>query len=184
MTRVKDEPDGCDWTLDLTQISAYCPALTPSCLQTLAEAASVCLEEQGHPLSVRIALSGFVKGYAHVIRGEVTDQIRRTYADPGEATEWGACAIAIGLIRVLTPSAVISRSYVGTGCDYWIGQGDPIPFHRQARLEVSGIRSSNGAEVRKRMKLKINQLKVTDGSYPAYIVIVLFSTPEAHMVKL
>ena len=70
-----------------------------------------------------------------------------------EATEWGACGVAILVVNQVTGKVVIERSKKGTGFDYWLGDnddGDSLPFANSARLEVSGILTGTKAQIASR----------------------------------
>jgi len=128
-----------DPVIELTALQEGLPALTPAAGLQLAEAAAICLEEQGHGREIVLNVSGtWVRRY-RLIRPAVTDQMRRCYNDADEATEWGACGIALLLLHYLTGFAVVERSRRGTGFDYWLGEGDTSPFQRKAKLEESGV---------------------------------------------
>lgn len=74
---------------------------------------------------------------------------------------------------------MIERSSKGTGFDYWLGTVDTmekIPFQNKVRLEVSGIRKGDDSRVKARVKQKKEQTKLSDGKYPAYTIVVEFST--------
>jgi hypothetical protein len=51
------------------------------------------------------------------------------------------------------------------------------------RLEVSGIRKGDDSRIKARIKQKLEQVSPTDGTLPAYIVVVEFSNPLAFIVK-
>ncbi|BDA74130.1 hypothetical protein CAL7716_082960 [Calothrix sp. PCC 7716] len=88
--------------------------------------------------------------------------------------------IAFLVVRELTNLTVIERSAKGTGFDYWLGALEPdeeLPFQNRVRLEVSGIRSGDSSRVKARVKQKKEQTKPSDGQYPAYVIVVEFSTP-------
>jgi hypothetical protein len=164
------------------------PGITPAHGTSLAECGAVCLEEQGHVNGSTLNLKGALAKRFTLFWPEVTDQIRRTYNDDEEATELGACCIAILLLRdVMCDHEVIERARKGKGFDYWLGSEDPeqaFVFHTKARLEVSGIRKGSAAEIRKRITKKIKQTSVSDTlQLPAFVVIVEFGAPVAHMVK-
>ena len=112
----------------------------------------------------------------------MTDQIDRTWGD--EATESGACAIAMLLILQLTEYTIVRRS-TGTGIDYWLGYREKKDiFEDAARLEVSGIAVGNKSDITTRVRQKKKQTKPTDeGGWPAYIVVVEFGTPQAQVEK-
>lgn len=149
----------------------------------LAEAAALCLEHQGHGNRVTLTVRGSYSGTVTVLRSRVDDQMRRCYADMQEATEFGACGIAILLIRERIGYTVIERSVKGTGFDYWLGHEDDLPFQNKARLEVSGILAGDDKQIAARVRRKSKQTAPTDGTaLSAYIVVVEFSRPEARVV--
>ena len=156
------------------------PALTPAAGERLAEAASVCLEERCQVLDCELAVTGDHVETFRLERLEVSDLLRRTYDDPEEATEEGACGVAILLARELTGLAVVRRARKGTGFDYYLGTEAALDFH--ARLEVSGIRQGTEAQVEARRLQKRAQLGRSDatlGTLIAYAIVVEFGRPEA-----
>lgn len=165
-------------TIDLNNLSYGLPGLTSQMGGALAQAAAVCLEDQEHTVGVSLSVSGvFTKSFA-VHWPEVSDQTRRCYNDPEEATEWGACGVAILLVLALTDYTVVERSRKGTGFDYWLGhEDDDLPFQHKARLEISGIRNGNNSAIDRRVKQKLLQTVPTDGPLPALIVVVEFGNP-------
>ena len=106
--------------------------------------------------------------------------MRRTYDDPEEATEEGACGVAILRARALTGLSVVRRARRGTGFDYYLGTEDALDF--QARLEVSGVRQGTEAQVEARLRQKRAQIERFDGEFGtlvAYAIVVEFGEPKA-----
>ncbi len=166
--------------LALEDLCTGMPALTPAAGERLAEAASVCLDERGHALACELVVSGSHSETFRLERLEVSDLLRRTYDDPEEATEEGACGVAILLARALTGLSVVRRARKGTGFDYYLGTEDILDF--QARLEVSGIRQGTEAQVEARRRQKRAQIARSDadlGTLVAYAIIVEFGEPKA-----
>ena len=162
------------------------PGLTPTAGRHLAEAAAVCLSSQGHQPGTVLMVRGLIEQAPEIIWPEVTPQMARTYNDLQEATEDGACAVAILLMRTFTRLTVILRSRKGTGIDYWLGAPiagkteEPVVFQNTARLEVSGILRGTQQQMAARMRQKRAQVQRSDGTrLPAYTVIVEFSGPHA-----
>ena len=96
-----------------------------------------------------------------------------------EATEKGACGIAILLVQALTGLVAVEQARIGTGFDYYLGN-EPLDF--RARLEVSGIRSGSRSQIEARRRQKQAQTRRSDesmGDLPAYSVVVEFSQPVA-----
>jgi hypothetical protein len=108
--------------------------------------------------------------------------MRSTY-DWEEAIEMGACGIAILLLRDHT-GLTVQRAFKGGGFDYWLGIADDnLPFQNLARLDVSGVLHGDESRIKARVKEKLEQIKPSDGSLSAYIVVVEFSRPLARVVK-
>ena len=168
--------------LDLNELGDCLPAITASFGKALAEAAGVCLESQGHSLLTQITIRGHISIRYPVAWPQVTEQTRRTWNDPEEATEYGATGIAVLLARQELGYLVIERSVKGTGIDYWMGdESDALSFERKARLEISGIRSGSSSAVRDRVRQKLQQTTPSDGSLPAFVIVVEFGTPLAEV---
>lgn len=166
-------------TLLLTDLSPAIPALTSEIGAYFVQACYVCFALNNHPARLQLQVSGaFSELFTVEWPGAVSNQMKRAWNDPDEATEQGAYGIAILLIRALTSHTVIERSRKGSGFDYWIGDvtdDTSAPFERKARLEASGIAKGTNAMIRSRVVRKLNQTKASDGVYPAYIVVVEFS---------
>lgn len=170
--------------LDLRSLLAGMPGLSEAAGQYLAEAAAVCLEERDHQSEATLFLDGdHEEDLALAWAGPVTDQARRTHADPEDATENGACGVAAVLMHTLTDLAVVNRSRKGSGFDYWLGSDDGEPFVGQMRMEVSGIRKGEPADIKARVRQKIRQTKRSDGlQLPAVVVVVEFGSPRSRAV--
>lgn len=167
--------------MSLAALAEGMPGLTAASGQTLAEAAAVCLEDRKHQTGVRLPRSGLMNEDLHVEWLPVDDQNRRCYADMQEATERGACGVAILVIKEVTGMVVIERSKKGTGFDYWLGAKDydGLPFQGTSRLEVSGILTGTKTQIDSRLKQKKDQIAPTDHIAPGYVAVVEFGTPIA-----
>jgi len=156
----------------------------------IAQAAAVCLKEEGHSSGIMLSVDGSVSNRFTLTWIEPSMSAHRCWADSEDATEHGAYAVAIVLVHELTPLTVVERSKKGTGFDYWLGERDhPTPlFQEKSRLEVSGIRTGTNALVLAREQAKIKQvnLHATEAtkSLPAIVVIVEFSTPRSRYTRL
>jgi hypothetical protein len=76
------------------------PGLNRTCGTLLAEAAAVCLENREHRTGVTLHLTGAQARQFPMDWPAVDDQARRSHNDLQEATERGACAIAILVFRL------------------------------------------------------------------------------------
>lgn len=156
--------------------------MTAACGTVLAESAAVCLEDRQHQTGVELGAAGMRKDVFELLWQAVSEQQRRCHNDLQEATERGACGIAILLVQELTGKIVIERSKKGPGFDYWLGDSDDdLLFSGKARLEVSGILSGTAGQIEGRLKQKKDQIRPSDRLAPGYIAIVEFGTPMAHV---
>ena len=172
--------------LRLTQLGEGLPAITSSLGAALAEACAICLHDQGHPQGIELQVRGNFTACFKLYWQPVTDQMLRCWNDEEFTTEQAAYGIAFMLVKKLTGFTVIERSRRGTGFDYWLGNEqttNDLPFQKQVRLEVSGIRKGDDSRVRARVKQKLEQTNPSDGDLPAYIVVVEFSKPLSVMVQ-
>ena len=166
--------------LDLNDLGHGLPAITSFFGMALAEAAGVCLESQNHAQGVELCIRGYSNKSCLLAWPEVTEQTRRCWNDPEEATEYGAVGIAVLLAPKVIGYTVIERSVRGTGFDYWMGE-ESNHFEYKARLEISGIRKGNYRDVKARIRQKLIQTGRSDGSLPTYVIVVEFGRPLAEV---
>lgn len=148
----------------------------------LAEASAVCLEAQGHSCGVTLSVNGAFEDIIDIYWPPVTNQMRLCWKDTEYATEHGAYGIALLILNELAGLSVVERSRKGTGFDFWLGEKQETLFQNKVRLEVSGIRRGNEVDLNSRVKQKLRQTERSDGSTPAYVVVVLFSHPMSQVV--
>jgi len=162
--------------LDLTELEmGKHHNLTPAMGANLSHAAAVCINDRGHSISTNAIGKGAYNRNYILKRCNVTKDISRTWGDMQEATEEGACAVALVQVSQESKYQVIERSRKGTGIDYWLGDKESFLFQRKARLEVSGSLNGDEKELTKRLHTKIDQTKQSDETkLPAIIVIVGF----------
>ena len=167
--------------LDLNDLGYGLPAITPDFGRALAEAGGICLESQGHVQGVQLCVRGYSNGSYPLAWPPITEQTRRCWNDPDDATENGAVGIAVLLVQKETGYTVIERSWKGTGFDYWMGDESAYLFQNKARLEISGIRKGNDQQVKGRVQQKLKQTDRSDGTLPAYVIVVEFGQPLAEV---
>lgn len=158
------------------------PTLTRAWGSFLYEAGYYCLETQGHKSGIKLIVKGKEKEvYSIFWKGQITPKIQYSWRDQEEAVVYGASCIAILLAIKKTSYSTVERSIKGTGFDYWLGDMNNIgalPFQRKARLEISGIKKGNDNLVNRRVNIKLQQTNRSDKTgFPAYIIVVEFSTP-------
>lgn len=169
---------------DLERLRKGMPGLTSAAGGYLAEAAAVCLEDRSHASGVSLSVEGSYHRIVRLSWANVSDQQLRTHADLHEATEHGACGIAILVVENASRKVVVERSKKGTFFDYWLGtDGKGELFQERARLEVSGILEGDDKKLESRTSQKLEQIKQAKGKLPRYIAVVEFGRPKARVIR-
>jgi hypothetical protein len=180
--------------LDLGRLPAAMEKLLPELAVAMAYAAAVCLEEEGHNPGALLGVwqadgdSSSARQFT-LDWSRPTDEARRSWANPEEATEHGACAVAALLVEALTGLVILNRARRGTGFDYWLGRRDENPplFQGLTRLEISGIRRGDNTVLRARERQKLAQIE--RGETPqtrglsGIVVIVEFGAPKSRLTQ-
>jgi hypothetical protein len=159
------------------------PGITSAIAYYCAEAASLCLEDQGHSPGVKLGVTGS-RIHSFVLDWEGGEERKRLAWDSEDATEYGASAIAILVVSQLSGLKVIERAQKGDRVDYWLGDvddEDEPPFLRKGRLEVSGIRRGDESRVRDRIREKLHRLKLSGSRLPAFVAVVEFGAPKSQV---
>lgn len=163
--------------------------ITKTSAQNFVDACMVCLDNQQHytPIKLKLIENGDLKDVQFRWNRQLNDQIRRTWRDLYEATEYGATGLAILLVIKRTPYTILERSVRGAGFDYWLldkesAQSSELIMQGNARLEISGIlNAEKNSLIQARVKEKLNQVS-PDTTFPTLIVVAEFSRPEVYMV--
>jgi len=186
MTRGKRQEGNGHQSLSLHDLDkGQQPGISKGYGASLAEAATICLEERAHQTGVRLPVDGDFEEVFKVVWERSSSQMRACWADADFTTEQGAYGVAALLVPALTEMAIVSRSVRGTGFDFWIGRTDdagPL-FQNQSRLEVSGIRKGDGRSIQTRVQAKLKQTCRSDGLLPALVVVVEFGEPRSRVVR-
>ncbi len=167
---------------DLRSLATGRPGLTPAKGASLAEAAAVCLKACGHESPVDLQLHGDREGVRKLVWHDASTQDRDTYADIPEATEEGACAIALSVIESTLGMVVVERSRKNSAFDYWLGDEPDSMMQRSARLEVTGILHGDPALIQRRLSEKLARYDRYPDASRAIVAVVEFSAPQALVV--
>ena len=177
--------------LDLEQLFGDLTGITEWLAGSCYEAILICLEHHGHESGVQSDLHSLEEKLVAleiVWTEQIDEKIRRAWGEPRNAVEYAAVGIAHLIIPKFTEYAVIERSNIGEGVDYWLGNQEDVDrfvFQHKARLEVSGILDAQyTSRIVQRVKEKMEQTKQSDYSaLPAYVLVVEFRRPVVYMVK-
>lgn len=165
----------------LAELKAGIPNITKTVTRFMAEAAAVCLQENHHISGQIFNLDGDYNDTFKLIWRRVSDSVSLSHYDPIRAVEEGAYGISFLIIRKLTDYAVLRKSRIGEGVDWWLGY-ENSGFQNSARLEVSGINKGKQSDINSRVMKKIEQSKRSDGLIPVYIIVVEFGSPKAQII--
>ncbi|MEO1144550.1 MAG: hypothetical protein AAFY26_02990 [Cyanobacteria bacterium J06638_22] len=160
--------------LPLQNMAERHQALTPSIANSYLEAARVCLDRH-HISPKEFTLEDDRVEAITRVEWVATDDRTQKAWDRDDATEVGACALAIAAVELSRNMFAIRRAEKPTGADYYISltNEDAEDLENCLRLEVSGTRSDK-AEVRKRLPIKIDQTRRGNSNLPAIVAIVGF----------
>lgn len=172
--------------LHLDTLKEGLPGVTKTVGSFLAEAAALCLESNGHQSGLTIQLGGDVETSFQLFWTDVvTEQVKKTWKDKNESSEYGATAIAILVLLGLT-DFIISERGIQTGtADYLLTTKEnnsnlqnlkpPI-----AHLEVSGIWGEKpGNTINVRLRDKKKQVKAAiDRGETVFIIVTEFGIPK------
>lgn len=172
-------------TLYISRLSEGLPGITPVYGSFLAEAVSVCLEEEAHRPGVLMRVRGDFSHYLRLVwenHGD-NEQRERSWGDADTATENGAYGIAALLIDELTAYTVVERARKGRGFDYWLGKKGTggILFQDAIPMEVSGIRKGDRLTVGAGVRQKVDQVASSGGLRPSVVIVVEFSSPQSRV---
>ena len=134
---------------------------------------------------VELVVTGEYRRRAEVSWDGPTAQVRRSYADLQEATEFGAAGVAIATLNRLGGFVVMERSRKGTGFDYWISRHGDLcgPLVQNCTpLEVSGILTGDDAELKRRVRIKREQVAIAKTN-DRRVAVVEFGMPRTRIVR-
>ncbi len=157
------------------------PLLSPAVSGYFSECARVVLHRAGRPEIGKVKIQGSPKfRKAVLIYSEPDTAARRSNADIQEATEQGAYALALLVLKEHDGSVMVERAAKGPGFDFWVSTHASWNF--TGRLEVSGILVGTPAMIRARVAQKRSQTGASRSSgLVAYVVVVEFSTPTIQL---
>lgn len=182
------------FTIDLSSLSdPGITGLTVASGSLFAEAAAVCLHENGHQGDdVSCVIHEIVSLEPEEIQDKqaslryppLPERAKEAHADLQYATEQGAYGMALLVASQVKGLKVLRQSIKGTGFDYWLTSKDGDGIQEAARLEVSGLLCGKPTDVRKRVRQKWKQTERTDYlPLPKIVIVTNFGPPSVDMVS-
>jgi len=115
----------------------------------------------------------------------ITAAVKRAFADEPDAAEHGAYGVALLVAATQMRLRFAARSFKGTGFDFFMYAPDAPTdtdddiFAGTWGLEATGILKGDDTEIKKRLKLKREQVALAAKVRPVLIAVVEFSRPIA-----
>lgn len=153
--------------------------IDPDQLRCYANAAKVRLEAHHTPPCIfELATPSRVARYSLQWQ-PVDDLLRRSYNNADDAKRDGAYVLAFAALEELEGLVSVARAETRTGSDYYVAAIDSIveDFESAYRLEVSGT-DGTPAEVRARLRSKMEQTRKGTGWQPAIAAVVGFKVKQ------
>jgi hypothetical protein len=149
-----------------------------------AASAAICMERhRTSPTIWSVQFDGNASAEYEVAWQTPTDEDRRSYNNDEEATELGACGIALAAVEAHLGLVALSRAEPRSGVDFYLLAPHPDRFVGLAYdfdypglvgLEVSGINRDTDATMGSRLRAKIQQVRRGSSPYRAIAGVVGF----------
>lgn len=149
--------------------------MEPSLVEANAQAAEVCFDRHhGSPLTLLVHVDDAKPRAFTLSWHAVSDRQGRSHANALNATEDGAYAVAIAIIRETHNVHAYSRADHLTGSDYYAVAPGATDLEDALRLEVSGIDRGDLTAVNRRVREKVDQLLGGVSNLPGIACVVGF----------
>lgn len=167
--------------LDLRVIAAD-GYLEEALVEVQVQAAEVCFDRH-HSSPVELAIRSDLSDTdgCQIRWGAISERRRNSYANTKDATELGAYAVSLAVLRSFCQTVTVKRAPQLSGSDYIIIPSGDLDFERASRLEVSGTSSEDPKEVLRRLSNKLIQLMRGASDLPGLASVVSFRTAQVLM---
>ena len=145
--------------LDLRSIQApRHPGVSRAVCDAFSQAAEVCLSRHHQPPSTPLQVTCPDAECVRVLRWSAPDDTAcRSWRNRDDATRDGAYIVSLAVVEQELGLVALSRADTRTGADYYVGRPGQLDLEDAFRLEVSGVDKGDRAEVRRRLKVKVDQ---------------------------
>jgi hypothetical protein len=161
--------------LQFLDLSQRHEGLTQAISDFYAEAARVCLDRH-HTSPTVLAIHSPAHQDASAVWPAADDRTKNAWANEIDATEAGACGLALAAVEVSHGRVAIHRAETRTGADYYLAdaEDDSDDLENAVRLEISGIDRGDEADVKQRLRAKVKQALEGNSNLPAMAAVVAF----------
>lgn len=164
-------------SLPLRNLSDRHPGVTKVIGPYYEEAAGVCLDRD-HRSPVVISVRDSGTEVLAILTWDVADEaVVRAWANDIDATEAGACGLALASVELTRNMVAIRRAETRTGADYYVDMPGTAPDNLETavRLEISGTADPNHRVLDARLAAKLRQAAAGASNLPAMAVVVGFA---------
>jgi hypothetical protein len=145
------------------------PGLAKTLVDAHAAMAGICMQRHHRsPKSWSVQIDAEPAEQYDVAWRQPTEQERRSYADDDEATEFGACSLALAAAEAHLGLVAYARAKPRSGVDFYLMATDAdvaatvsydYDTGSSVGLEVSGIDRDDDAVVSRRLREKVEQIR-------------------------
>lgn len=161
--------------------------LTVGIGRSYEEAAAVCLDRHHNNSPVEFLINVFSSTeYALAAFTTPTDREKNAWANETDATEQGACGLALAAVELFSGMLAIRRAETQTGADYYVASqtADRSDMESWFRLEISGTDRGDALTIRNRLQQKITQALNGKSNLPALAAVVGFLAKHIAIEKV
>ncbi len=149
--------------------------VSSSLCHSLCEAAEVCLARHHTPPMTSFHLVHAGRESDGLLNWAAPDDTAQlSWNNRDDATRDGAYIVSLAVVEHLLGMVALSRADTRSGADYYVGMPNQHDLEDAIRLEISGIDSGSLTDIRRRLKVKEEQVANGNGSLPAYASVVGF----------
>lgn len=163
-------------SLDLDDLHARHPGVTPASAASYCEAARVCLDRHHDSPIVFVIEHEAEEARGHAQWLAADERTRRAWANDTDATEAAAYCIALAAVEASAGLVAVGRAENFVGADFYVAPAgdDPNDLENRLRLEVSGVDRGGISDIKARLRQKILQVARGRSDVPAVAVVVGF----------
>ena len=175
-------------TLHLDILKEGLPGITVAAGNFMHEALLVALVKNNHHSGVILKVEGVIEEEIALVWKESPNKnIIKAWVNDANIAHHASLGLTLLLMFKLAGFQSFEVASYGTGVDYWMNKkiDDSKVFHKEARLEVSGIfKETSSNTIQMRLNLKKKQVRKSDNSNTsAWIAVVAFNIPKSKIEK-
>ncbi|MEA3012441.1 MAG: hypothetical protein QOD42_986 [Sphingomonadales bacterium] len=141
------------------------------------EAARVCLDRHHESPAIFQIRDHLSESAADAVWIAADASLQRAWANEIDATEAGACALALATVELVRGLVAVRRAETRTGADYYVNVPGAAAddLETAVRLEVSGTSDGSTIVIEGRLRQKLDQAAKGNSNLPAMAVVVGFA---------